>query len=189
MARDLRVPANREMKNLGRILEITANVAIILAAVAVVTVAYREHLHPPIQTRAPINDISLGAPAPFSVPSAVADQKTLALVLNTHCHFCDESSLFFRRLSNALAPRKNVHLIALFPQPEDEARTYLKQKQIQISDVQQHALTSIPVVGTPTLLLLDSSGKVVQKWRGRLGPTEEETVWQSLGCRSPENCS
>lgn len=60
---------------------------------------------------------------------------------------------------------------------------------IQIADVRQVKLGSIPVVGTPTLLLLDPYGKVLKKWNGKLIASEEETVWKSLGCTGPEKCS
>ena len=46
--------------------------------------------------------------------------------------------------------------------------------------MKQAALSSIGVVGTPTLLLVDARGKVSDVWRGKLQPNDEEGVIGAL---------
>ena len=46
------------------------------------------------------------------------------------------------------------------PEPPDEARTYLHSFGVDISEVYSVPLSSIPVSGTPTLLLLSGNGIV-----------------------------
>ena len=42
------------------------------------------------------------------------------------------------------------------------------------------ALRDIGVEGTPTLLLVDESGKVIASWVGKLGPDQEAAVFARL---------
>src|SRR5207248_10487594 len=100
-----------------------------------------------------------------------------------------ESAPFYKNLAQELGKKQDIHVIAVFPQPTTEAREYLNQLRIPISDVQQVAFGTIPIAGTPTLLLLDPSGTVMKKWIGKLRSDEEETVWKTLGCAAAGQCS
>jgi thioredoxin-related protein len=68
----------------------------------------------------------------------------------------------------------------LFPQEEQESRSYLREKNIAIEDVHHQEFRDISVDGTPTLILLDDSGKVLKSWIGVLDKKAEESVIQLL---------
>ncbi len=100
-----------------------------------------------------------------------ANKRTLVLALSTQCHFCTESAPFFQRIQKETA--KGLKMVAVLPQPAEESRKYLQGEGVQVDDVKQARLSAIGVSGTPTLLLVDNSGKVADVWQGKL-PAEQE---------------
>jgi thioredoxin-related protein len=104
------------------------------------------------------------------------NKKTLVLVLSTQCHFCSESAPFYQRLVTD-SSGKNIHLAAVFPQSAGEGRDYLNKLGVTIADIQQ-APSSFAVRGTPTLILLDDKGAVIESWTGKL-PANDETELMS----------
>ena len=73
-----------------------------------------------------------------------------------------------------------MKLVAVLPQTPDEGRKYLDGEGVQVDDVKQATLSTIGVVGTPTLLLVDERGKVSEVWRGKIQPDDEEKVIGAL---------
>lgn len=55
-------------------------------------------------------------------------------------------------------------------------RRYLSKQGVFVDDVKQISLDSIGAEGTPTLILVDSSGIVKDVWVGKLPKTVEATV-------------
>lgn len=98
--------------------------------------------------------------------------RTLILALSTTCHFCTESGPFYQRLVKERGG--NTRLIAVLPQAVSDGKNYLDRLGVSVDEVQQASLSSINIRGTPTLLLVNGKGVVVQEWVGRL-PTEQET--------------
>lgn len=109
--------------------------------------------------------------------------RTLLLVLSKGCHFCSESARFYRRLAREARQRQgDVQLVAVLPQDEPTARGYLAELGVDIGEVRTAPLDALKVPGTPTLILVDRSGKVLGSWVGQLPPDgEEEVVGRLLG--------
>ncbi|HZS53149.1 MAG TPA: hypothetical protein VFA65_02000, partial [Bryobacteraceae bacterium] len=55
-----------------------------------------------------------------------------------------------------------------------EAQQYLKDERVQLDEIKQIPLDRIDVTGTPTMLLVNSRGIVVQTWLGKLEPDKQE---------------
>lgn len=102
--------------------------------------------------------------------------QTLVLALQTGCHFCTESAPFYKAIAQNRNKRGNTRLIAILPQPVDASRNYLSNLGIAVDDVKQMQLPALGVQGTPTLLLIDKKGVVINAWRGKLPPSEESKV-------------
>jgi hypothetical protein len=103
--------------------------------------------------------------------------QTLILALARNCRFCTESAPFYKQLSQS---KGNTHLVALLPQSVDEGQEYLEQLGVSVDEVKQFSLEKIGVSGTPTLLLVDTSGVVKNFWVGKLSPAQEATVLSVL---------
>ena len=166
------------MKRFSRYIEVSANVAIIVVAVLLCFTLGRRFLFPPAEVRPP-NEIVAGTSV--SVPNFdwSTNNRTLMLVLQKDCRFCTESAPFYRTLVST-APGKAIKLLAVSPQEESVAREYLKTLDVQIDDVRQVSLGSLHVRGTPTLILVDSSGKVIRTWVGKLPEADEKELLNSL---------
>jgi hypothetical protein len=106
----------------------------------------------------------------------VKNLRTLVLALSTTSPHCSDSAEFYRRLERERA--KDVRLVAIFPEfvPLAIARKYLQDEGVHVDEVQQLFLEDIGINGTPTLILLDDSGTVLDAWLGKLPPREEDEV-------------
>jgi hypothetical protein len=101
----------------------------------------------------------------------------LVIAISTQCHFCRDSEPFYKELAEKSASR--VKLVAVLPQPQSEAEQYVRQAIAPGIQVVSTSLNSLGVMSTPTLLLIDSSGRVQKAWVGKLdGPAQQQV--QSL---------
>lgn len=166
------------MKRFARYIEVSANVGIIVVAILLCFVLGKRFLFPPAQVPSPTEIV---AGTLVSVPDFdwSKSNRTLMLVLQKDCRFCTESAPFYRTLVST-APAKAIKLLAVLPQEESVAREYLESMDVQIDDVRQLSLSSLHVRGTPTLILVDSNGKVIKSWVGKLPDVGEKELLSSL---------
>jgi len=99
---------------------------------------------------------------------------SLVLALSTTCHFCKESLPFYRDLAGRLVGQ--IDVIAVLPQPQPEGQSYMRQATVNVKQVVSAGLGSIGVHGTPTILLVDSTGKVINVWVGLLNQKGQQEV-------------
>lgn len=121
----------------------------------------------------------LGKTVPLENINWKENKKTLVLYLSTSCRYCTESKPFYQRLVKE-SSAKGIKLVAVLPQPVEEAKDYLKQNEINITDVRNSSLNSIGVRATPNLLLVDDNGVVSNHWRGKLSAEKENEVMAKL---------
>jgi hypothetical protein len=161
------------MNNLTKRLEQLANVAIIVVALLLGGVLVRRYLLPPAES--PQAQARIQPGTKLSVPGVEwgKNERTLLLVLSTSCHFCTESSPFYRRLAQEKAQRGGVGLVAVLPQSVGESQKYLNDLGVFVDDIKQARLDAVQVRGTPTLIMADRTGTVVESWEGKL-PAEAE---------------
>ncbi|HEV2492315.1 MAG TPA: hypothetical protein VG204_04510 [Terriglobia bacterium] len=115
----------------------------------------------------------------------VKNARTLVLALSITSPYCSESAEFYRRVEQERA--NDVKLVAIFPQfvPLPIARRYLRDEGLHVDEVEQLFLEDMGISGTPTLMLLDDSGTVLDAWLGKLPPREEDEVITAVK-RPPE---
>ena len=160
------------LKNLTRSIDFAANLAIIVVACLLGTVLIKNHLliHQPDPAGKTQTQVAVGAKlSTLDIAWEKADQ-TLVLALSSSCHFCSESAPFYKRL---ILDKGSTRIVAVLPQPVEEAKGYLQRLGVSADEIRQLPLGDIGIRGTPTLLLVDASGIVKERWVGRL-PTEQE---------------
>jgi len=108
-----------------------------------------------------------------------ASRKTVVLAMSTECHFCKESTPFYKRLLSVASSRHD-RVMAAFPQSELVSKDYLEKEQLGVDEVKQIPLDSIRVSGTPTLMIVDTSGTILKSWVGKLTPAAEAEVVNAL---------
>jgi len=111
---------------------------------------------------------------------AEVDHTVLLLEAST-CHFCKLSMPFYRRLT-ATARSSGARVVAVTYENPDENRAYLSAQGVEVDADVSNVVNSLPIEGTPTLVLVGRDGKVINSWLGKLTEGEETSV---LGAISP----
>ena len=164
---------------LAKIIEVAANVAIIIVAAALVAVLVRNYLMPraPRGAVADAPPVAAGTKLPLTDVDWAKNGQTLVLVLQKGCHFCTESAPFYQRLATGAAGRNDLKLVAVLPQDVEEGKRYLTALGVKIDEVKQSPPGAL---GTPTLILVNNTGTVVDSWIGKLRPEKESEVLSRL---------
>jgi len=159
-------------------IEFLANVAIILVALLIGGVFIKKYS---LDNRSqPSLKIAAGTKVPLQDVDWAKNGQTLLLVLQKGCHFCAESAPFYQGLAREMKDSKSTKLIAILPQEVNVSQQYLADLKVPISDVKQISPTFLGVSGTPTLILVNNAGEVLDSWTGRLSPDKEIEVLKKL---------
>jgi thiol-disulfide isomerase/thioredoxin len=121
-----------------------------------------------------------GQKAPITDVNWKESEKTVVLYLSTTCHFCQESTPFYKQLLEAKF-KDDFKLVAVFPQDVEEASQYLDAHGLKADQVISRSLSPVGISATPTLLLVDDAGTVSGFWRGKLDETKQSEVLAKLG--------
>jgi hypothetical protein len=152
-------------------LEYLANTAILLVAGLIGFQAYRGDA-PKVSTPDPKPGVRLTLPG----VDWRAHPRTVLFLLSPQCHFCSESAPFYRRLTGDPALTKRFRFIAVLPSQVDESKSYLSTLKVTVNDILQFNFASWGVPGTPTIILVNSEGKVQGTWVGKLSAGEEDRI-------------
>lgn len=110
-----------------------------------------------------------------------AAPQTLVSVLSTKCNYCKESLPFYKRLFGEQQTVGHVtRMVAVFPDPKSEVEQYKDQNQLSVESLSAMNYGTINVTGTPTLILLGSTGRVLDFWVGKLSKEEEQHVLEAV---------
>jgi thioredoxin-related protein len=166
------------MSTLPKKVELLANIAIIVVAILLGVVLVNRF----ILSRSPqpnaVQEVQLRPGMKLSFPDVAWEKsrKTLLLVLSTTCKYCNESAPFYQQLATRKGSRDDIRIVAVLPQKPDEARKYLGDHGITVDQIRQSAPGAVYVKGTPTLIMVDSTGSIIESWMGKLPPEKEAEV-------------
>ena len=165
---------NREGITKG--IEQAVNIAIIVIALVVCGMFVRSMLpgKPVRQT------ISIGNRLEVQPVNWSSNAKNIVLVLSTTCKYCKASAGFYQRLAQECEDR-HIRTIALFPQSVEQARAYLENEGVRVTEIWQAQPGKLNVQGTPTVLLVDNNGVVQHVWTGKLPANQEKDLLDTLG--------
>lgn len=110
-------------------------------------------------------------------------QKALVVALSPTCGFCNESMPFYKRLIDERNQKgSGVKIIAAVPAEEVKAEEAKKFAEVgaQPDSLVTMDFASIKVPGTPTILLVDNQGKVLDVWVGKQDSGGEEKIIETL---------
>jgi len=164
-------------------IEVIANLTIILLAVVIGSIFVKDRFFGPgLQ----MNEVKAGDNLThLDGWDWSAHDRTLMLVLRKGCHFCEDSVPFYQRLvATQREDGSTAALIAVFPDSEDAAKEVIRSQGLEIRALPGVSLEGLKVSGTPTLLLVDKSGTVLNAWIGVLSPRQELEVMKAVACRS-----
>ena len=168
-------------------LERLSHVAFILMCVAVTAVGVQRFASTPGAGAAAAPG---GRVAPIPPGTKLALHETLrpggargsiVLALSTNCQYCTASMPFYSRLQalDAVANgRVRLSVVAL--QPAAQMREYLASHDVSVDRIVQFPDAGVNIRGTPTLILVNADGEVVNSWAGQLRADEEAEFVKAL---------
>src|ERR1043165_2343374 len=170
------LPIRQKLKN---ILDVTTNVVVVVFAVVAIGVLVKNYFAPPGKTTV---DIKKGSVFPqIAGIDYKQTQRTLILALNVDCRYCSRSVPFYNSLAEAR--QKNAgqfNLVAAFINKDAGlVKSYVDEKHLSVQTIAGVDLDKLEVHMTPTLILVDNAGKVVDSWRGALQPDGEREVFDA----------
>ena len=108
--------------------------------------------------------------------------RTVIIVVNTECAYCQESLPFYNRLAQLKQEkRSDINLTAVFPNTKAEVNQYVTRNQLGLNAIAEVNLGTINVPATPAILVVDNAGRVENFWLGKLSRDGEEEVVKALG--------
>jgi len=166
------------MSTLPKKVELLANISIVIVAILLCVVLVDRYLLPasPESNAVQAGQIKPGMKLSFPDVDWEKNRKTLLLVLSTKCKYCTESAPFYQQLVTRKGSREDVRIMAVLPQNPDEARKYLSDHGITVDQIRQAAPGTAYAKGTPTLIIVDRTGSVIESWAGKLPPEKEAEV-------------
>lgn len=163
-------------------LETATNVAVLL--VAIIFLAGFVWSLVPHKRRPQIRpDIGLHQGTVLQQPANVdytAAPRTLLLVMNTECHYCQESLSFYKKLANLSAVARKTQIVGLFPNSKTVVGEYTQRNQLNFKTVSSPEFQFAKSLGTPTLILTNNKGEVLDFWIGKLSEESELEVVKAV---------
>jgi thioredoxin-related protein len=164
-------------------LDTIANIAIIVVCAIAAVVLVRNQFFPPRPPGAP-PQVEKGER--FDQLKAIVpagSSRALVVAVSPTCHFCDESMPFYKQIIDQRNQKgSQVKVIAAVPNEEAKAEESQKFATAGANpDGMVHMdFSTIKVSGTPTLLLVDNDGKVLDVWVGKLPEDRQQEVFEVL---------
>jgi thioredoxin-related protein len=110
-----------------------------------------------------------------------AKDKTLILALNVNCTFCTQSLPFYKRLlKSGERGGYKTQIVAVFPNEQAEVFDYVVRHRLEVQSLHEVDFARLGVGGTPTLLLVDRNGTVIDSWVGQLAEQKEAEVLRAV---------
>src|ERR1039457_255795 len=171
------------MKDRSKTFEWVLNIASLACIVMVLGVGAHRFFSTKPDSISETSELAKGAQVNLPNVNWAENRSTLIMALAVGCHYCKESAGFYRSLIESNT-NNSFHPIAVLPQEVPESRKYLAAEGIKISDVHQDNLARLGINGTPTLILVNSSGRIDSAWIGKLSSDQEAQVYATLGITS-----
>jgi thioredoxin-related protein len=170
------------MNKPGKKIELAVNLAIILVAIMIGFIFIKNYLLAP-QPTPESRDYRVPAGTKVSLPEVdwAQNGQTLLMVLKKGCRYCAESAPFYQRLVSETAAQKGIRLVAVLPEAVNEGKQYLGSLNVPLDEVRQSELSALGVQGTPTLILVNEKGEVLESWVGKLPAEQETEVLKRIG--------
>lgn len=170
--------------NIKSYLEVTANIVVLLVALVVLgnfawVYLAKQQKQPNMRIEGGLRKGSAFSLIP-SVDYAKSTQ-TLVIALSSRCDHCNESIHFFKQLLEANTGKSDLtRIVAVFPEKLEEVLSYITQHQFDINPISgiDHKALSLP--GTPSVVLINSEGKILNFWIGKPSKVAEKEIMESI---------
>jgi thioredoxin-related protein len=159
-------------------LENVTNASVLLVCLVVLIVLVRGPISKTPRSAQPTaEELEEGAVFPKASELHLDTNKgTLVLALSTTCKFCAASVPFYQHLLQSANNTLALPILAVFPNSESDVTDFAKKVGTNLSAASGQDFRSLHIFGTPTIALVDSSGKVRKIWKGMLSEDQEHEI-------------
>jgi peroxiredoxin len=105
--------------------------------------------------------------------------RTIILFLNTKCTYCTGSAPYYEELGKHQADT-GTPIIAVFSESGKDVREYMEKHGLSIKAVSGVDFRAFKVPLIPSMVLIDSDGRILDSWVGQLTPASEKDVLEAL---------
>lgn len=176
--------ASQTTKKLKNALDVTTNVVVVLFAVVAIGVLVKNYLVP---NRVNTSGAVMKGSAFPEIAGIDYKQapRTLILALNVDCRYCSRSVPFYNSLAEARNEKPGqFNIVAAFVNPDTSlVQSYAEEKRLSVQTIAGVDLEKLGIHMTPTIVLVDNTGRVLDSWRGALQPDAEREVFAALDLR------
>jgi hypothetical protein len=74
----------------------------------------------------------------------------------------------------------NVRLVGVFPDRKNEVGSFIQRNNLNIETIDEIDLKLINVPTTPTIVLVDATGRITNFWIGRLSEEDKQEILNTL---------
>lgn len=176
-----------ELQKLKTHLEVVTNIAVLLVALLVLGrfgwVYIAEQPLPKVEAGLRKGDA-------FSLLPGVdygKNSRTLIIAMSSKCEHCSESIPFFRQLfeaNRASVSSDLTRIVAIFPETADEVSRYISEQQLNVNSIPGINYKALNLPGTPSAVLLDNEGKVLNFWIGKPTKNAEHEMFDAVTRKS-----
>jgi thioredoxin-related protein len=157
-------------------IEIATNILIVMVLLIIGGTYVKSHVGRRNAGLSPGENIS----APHGYDWHNHDQ-TLVIAVRQGCIYCERSYPLYRRLDGLEHDsRLKAHMLIVMPDDSANGTALLKAQGLTSQNVPNTPLGDIKVSGTPTLLLVDANGRLLQSWVGELDASKAEALVAQL---------
>jgi hypothetical protein len=107
-------------------------------------------------------------------------ERTVILFLKSTCRFCTESMPCYEQLVRLRkAGHSPFQLVAVSTEAKAALEAYLSSHGIEVDralTIERAQLRELKLAGTPTLILVDRTGTVIEQWRGMIPEPQVRNV-------------
>jgi len=171
-------------------IEKVANLVVIGVAVVVVGLNAYDRLVPRQDMHQVRAQALVGKTLPLPPAVNVGSQVTAVLFISKNCQFCAQSMPFYTQVSSLRTRQSGAfRLLAVTPSGREttaEDEQYLAEHHVAVDGISQLQFNTLGIYGTPTLALLDGSGRVFKAWTGKLPSGTEGEIIKIIRRLCPE---
>ncbi|MDO8835282.1 MAG: hypothetical protein Q7V01_06780 [Vicinamibacterales bacterium] len=109
---------------------------------------------------------------------------TMLVLVQSRCRFCTESMPFYRSILELRSKGQcDVQVVAVGLDPMEITKSYLAENAVSADTVVPYpGVAEIRFGGTPTVLAIHPTRRILGVWEGRLTASQEAAVKTALGC-------
>ena len=103
---------------------------------------------------------------------------TMLIALDTECQHCIKALTFYKEIARTAKP--NLQILAVFPNGNGSVQEYAKRHELGFATQSSVDLSQLNILATPTLILLDNDGRIVDFWIGGGLPDSQSEIMRTL---------